>query len=177
SNHLDMEAIEVMTEEVSRFQGGVVIVTHDEGILRSLATKLIIFHEKRVVLYDGTYDNFLETTGWEEEGLEKAPKPKKKSSKKSRKNRTKEHDPLKEDKRRLKVLTKEYEEVEYDLKNLESELEIKNNEVQKLVSNGGEGVKIAGLYKDIAGTQSKIDQQYKKMEALLTEIDGLKTGT
>lgn len=177
SNHLDMDAIEVMTDEVSRFQGGVVIVTHDEGILRSLATKLIIFHEDRAELYDGTYDNFLETTGWEEEGPRKAPKPKKKPSKKSQKHRVKEPDPAREDKRRLKALTKEYEEVESELKTLEGELEVKNNEVQKLVSKGGDGEKISVLYKDIAGTQSKIDQQYKKMEALLAQMDGLKMGT
>ncbi len=67
SNHLDMDSIQVMTQEISNFTGGVVIVTHDEEILRRLANKLIVFHEDRAVLFDGTYGDFLNTIGWEEE--------------------------------------------------------------------------------------------------------------
>ena len=47
SNHLDMDSIEVMTQEIKKFPGAVVIVTHNEEILRVLATKLIIFHKNK----------------------------------------------------------------------------------------------------------------------------------
>jgi len=180
SNHLDMDAIDVMTEEISRFKGGVVIVTHDEGILKDLANKLIIFHEDRAVLFDGTYENFLDTTGWEEEGPKKSGAAKKKLSKKSTKGRhagkDKKPDPAREDRRRLKALTKEYEELEEKIKTLEAGLEEQNKEVQQLVSNGGEGAKIAGLYKAIGGAQSRIDARYKEMEGLLARMDEMKTG-
>jgi len=174
SNHLDMDAIDVMTEEVSKFKGGVIIVTHDEGILRALATKLIIFHEGRAVLFEGDYERFLETTGWEEEGPKKETSKKKKSSK-GRKNKNKKSAPAGEDKRLLKTLTKEYEEVEGELKSLENTLEKENNEVQRLVTGGGEGVRIAELYKSIGAAQADIDSRYKKMEGLLEKMDELKT--
>ncbi|HLE08854.1 MAG TPA: ABC-F family ATP-binding cassette domain-containing protein, partial [Thermodesulfobacteriota bacterium] len=45
SNHLDMDSIQVMTQEVKKFPGAVVIVTHNEEMLRVLATKLVIFHK------------------------------------------------------------------------------------------------------------------------------------
>ncbi len=178
SNHLDMDAIDVMTEEIAKFKGGVIIVTHDEGILRSLANKLIIFHEDRAVLFDGTYDEFLESTGWEEEGPKKTVKKKTKSSKKSKKNRRKDtdqkQDQAKEDKRRLKKLTKEYEEVESKIKTLENELELKNNGVISLTNKGGEGKKISEFYKAIGRTQSKIDANYKTLEELLSQMETLK---
>jgi len=178
SNHLDMDAIDVMTEEISRFRGGVVLVTHDEGILRSLANKLIVFHEGRAVFFDGTYENFLDSTGWEEEGPPKKVVSKKKFSKKSKKGngagRGQRPEPAQNESRRLSALTKEYEEVEEVIRTLESELENKNKEVLLLLDKQGNGPEIAGLYKAIGETQSRIDAKYKKMEGLLAGMDGLK---
>lgn len=67
TNHLDLESIESLTEEIVEFPGAVLIVTHSELMLRNIATKLIIFHKGTAELFDGTYDEFLEKIGWEEE--------------------------------------------------------------------------------------------------------------
>ncbi|MGK0367270.1 MAG: ATP-binding cassette subfamily F protein 3 [Thermoproteota archaeon] len=68
TNHLDMESIETLGEEIIRFPGAVILVTHSELLLRSSVNKLIIFHEGRADFFDGTYDEFLEKIGWETEG-------------------------------------------------------------------------------------------------------------
>jgi ATP-binding cassette subfamily F protein 3 len=184
SNHLDMDSIQVMTREVSNFAGGVVIVTHDEEILGRLANKLVIFHEDRAVLFDGTYSDFLDTVGWEEEAFHEgghsvpgrgSAAPKDKPSKRTSKARR--PDPAKEKKRKLKALTRDYEEVEDKIKALEADLEDKNNEVQKLVRVGGEGPNIQELCKAIGRTRSKIDAKYLEMEKLLVRMDGLKITT
>lgn len=67
TNHLDLESIESLTEEIVEFPGAVLIVTHSELMLRNIATKLIIFHKGTAEFFDGTYDEFLEKIGWEEE--------------------------------------------------------------------------------------------------------------
>ncbi len=175
SNHLDMDSIQVMTQEVSNFTGGVVIVTHDEEILRRLANKLVIFHEDRAVLFDGTYNDFLDTTGWEEEASHGGVAPKDKPSKSCSKGR-RSH-PAKEEKRKLKALTRDYKEVENEIKALETDFEDKNNEVQKLVREGGEWANIQELYKAIGRLQSKIDAKYLEMEELFVRIDNLKITT
>lgn len=64
SNHLDMESIEAITEEINQFEGPRIIVTHNEDMLRNLATKLIVFREDSAQLFNGTYDEFLESIGW-----------------------------------------------------------------------------------------------------------------
>ena len=67
TNHLDMQSIETLVESMQNFSGAVVIVTHSEMILRNLATKLVVFQHGRAEFFNGTYDDFLEKLGWEEE--------------------------------------------------------------------------------------------------------------
>ena len=67
NNHLDMESIDALIESLEDFPGALLIVTHNEGILRALATKLIVFHRGKVDVFDTTYDEFLEKIGWEDE--------------------------------------------------------------------------------------------------------------
>ncbi|MDC1174571.1 ABC-F family ATP-binding cassette domain-containing protein [Bacteriovoracaceae bacterium] len=67
TNHLDMESVETLTNEIEDFEGAAVFVTHNEFMLRKLATKLIIFHKGVAEVFDGNYDEFLEKVGWEEE--------------------------------------------------------------------------------------------------------------
>ena len=67
NNHLDMESIDALIESLQNFPGALLIVTHNEGILRALATKLIVFHRGKVDVVDAGYDEFLEKIGWEDE--------------------------------------------------------------------------------------------------------------
>jgi ATP-binding cassette, subfamily F, member 3 len=67
NNHLDMESIDALIESLRDFPGALLIVTHNERILRALATKLIVFHRARVDVFDSSYDEFLEKIGWEAE--------------------------------------------------------------------------------------------------------------
>ncbi len=67
TNHLDMQSIEALVESIQNFEGAVVIITHSEMILREVATKLIVFQHGAVDIFNGTYDEFLEKVGWDEE--------------------------------------------------------------------------------------------------------------
>ena len=67
NNHLDMESIDALIESLQDFPGALLIVTHNERILRALATKLIVFHRGKVDVFNSGYDEFLEKIGWEEE--------------------------------------------------------------------------------------------------------------
>jgi ATP-binding cassette, subfamily F, member 3 len=67
NNHLDMESIDALIESLQDFPGAVVLVTHNERILRALATKLIVFHRGKVDVFETEYDEFLTKIGWEDE--------------------------------------------------------------------------------------------------------------
>ena len=67
SHHLDVESIEALIEELDGYDGALVIVTHSELILKTLAQNLVIFHKGRAEYFHGGYEDFLEKVGWEGE--------------------------------------------------------------------------------------------------------------
>ena len=67
THHLDMESSEALIDSIDEFEGGVLMVTHNEHILAEVANKLIVFQNGKAQFFDGTYDEFLERVGWEDE--------------------------------------------------------------------------------------------------------------
>jgi len=67
THHLDIESCQAMMDAVRDFDGAALVVAHDEHFLNEVATKLIVFKNGRAFLYPGTYREFLESVGWDEE--------------------------------------------------------------------------------------------------------------
>jgi ATP-binding cassette, subfamily F, member 3 len=67
TNHLDMQSCDSLVEAIDDFEGSVIMVTHNEMHLRSVATKLIVFDNNEITLYPGGYDDFLRDFGWSDE--------------------------------------------------------------------------------------------------------------
>jgi len=67
TNHLDLESCEALIDAVNSFEGSAVMVTHNENLLHAIASRLIVFDGGRVFVFEGTYKEFLETVGWEDE--------------------------------------------------------------------------------------------------------------
>ncbi len=70
TNHLDQESVEALCQGIDQFSGAVVIVTHNENIIRQLATKLIVFQNQKAQVVLESYDDFLTKIGWETEQIE-----------------------------------------------------------------------------------------------------------
>ncbi len=67
THHLDMESIEALIDAIEDFDGGVIIVTHSELILKRMnLDKIVVCHEGKQELFLGTYEEFLEKNGWQE---------------------------------------------------------------------------------------------------------------
>ena len=64
THHLDLYSVESLLEAVEDFAGGVVLVTHSEAVLKRYANKVILFQNNGVRYYDGSYSEFLERWGW-----------------------------------------------------------------------------------------------------------------
>ena len=69
TNHLDMESVDSLLDAIDAFKGAVVIVTHSEMILSAIASRLIVFDEGKVKIFEGTYQDFLDRGGWKDEVL------------------------------------------------------------------------------------------------------------
>ncbi len=83
TNHLDIDSIDALTSAIKAFEGSCMIVTHSEELLRAVCDKLIIFTNDGADYFNGTYDEFLEQIGWEDDdGTEKKKVVKPKRTKK-----------------------------------------------------------------------------------------------
>lgn len=67
THHLDIESCQAMMDAVRDFEGAAIVVAHDEHLLKEVATKLIVFKNDRVFFYPGTYQEFLDSGGWDDE--------------------------------------------------------------------------------------------------------------
>jgi ATP-binding cassette subfamily F protein 3 len=65
TNHLDMDSCDSLLAAIDAFEGAAVIVTHNEMFLHALATRFIVFDRGRARVFDGSYQDFLDTVGWE----------------------------------------------------------------------------------------------------------------
>jgi ATP-binding cassette subfamily F protein 3 len=55
TNHLDVETIEVLEDAIEGYEGTVILVSHDRAMLRALATKVWVLHERRITEFDGSF--------------------------------------------------------------------------------------------------------------------------
>jgi ATP-binding cassette subfamily F protein 3 len=69
TNHLDIEACDAFVEALHYFEGAVILVTHNELFLHALANRLVVFKKEGISIFEGTYQEFLEKEGWEEEEI------------------------------------------------------------------------------------------------------------
>jgi ATP-binding cassette subfamily F protein 3 len=55
TNHLDVESIEALEDAIEQFEGTVILVSHDRALLRALASKVWVLHERHITVFDGTF--------------------------------------------------------------------------------------------------------------------------
>jgi ATP-binding cassette subfamily F protein 3 len=129
------------------------MVTHNERILRALATRLIVFHRGKVEVFNSGYDEFLEKIGWEEEsdGNGARKKPASRNDDNEKKEREKAQ---RREKARIEKLEAQILKSEAALKNYNEQLEIeahRNNHAQ-----------LTELSKKISQVKQEIEDLYRE---------------
>jgi ATP-binding cassette subfamily F protein 3 len=59
TNHLDLEALLWFQEYLTRYPGGLVVISHDRAFLNALCTGMLELRSNTLHYYHGNYDNFL----------------------------------------------------------------------------------------------------------------------
>lgn len=174
TNHLDMESTESLVEAIEEFRGAVIIVTHSEMILHALATRLIVFDDGKVALFEGTYQDFLDRVGWAGEQktdrteAEAAPPPVQPLDKKLVRRIRAEL--INEKSRTLGALQKRIDEIETEIIRLEEKTARDNKELLE-ASIKGDGDTIKALSKDLHEAKASIDSLFPELEQLHEELD------
>ena len=66
TNHMDLEAIESLTEALKAFDGTVLFVSHDRYFVSAIATRIIALNENGAHSFAGSYQDFLKAYADEE---------------------------------------------------------------------------------------------------------------
>ena len=59
TNHLDLEALLWFQDYLTRYPGGLVVISHDRAFLNALCTGMIELRGQRLHCYNGNYDDFI----------------------------------------------------------------------------------------------------------------------
>ncbi len=174
TNHLDMESTDSLLEAVDDFSGAVVIVTHSEMILHALATRLIVFDDGKVTIFEGTYQEFLDRVGWKNE--DSPPRPATSETRTVRPSGNRKHlrriraGLINERSKTLGALQKKIAGIEGEIIRLEEKTVQDNDDLIK-ASVAGDAETIRRLSKAIHDSKSKIESLFSVLESLHGELD------
>lgn len=170
TNHLDIESVEALIKSVAEYEGGIIIVTHNEHILRALCSKLVVFQSNGVQFVQGDYEYFLDKIGWEEEaGLAGMSRSKKRNAAAP----SPQNDQKPVGAFTLKQMEKDIAKIEKDICGLEDKLKATEEEIAK-ASQSSDGKKIAELGRTISALTKEIEAGFEKLSDVTKEYDRAK---
>jgi len=183
TNHFDLESADALLTAIDAFEGAVVMVTHNEMFLHALAERLIVFQEGGISVFEGDYQRFLETVGWQDERTE-APEKGRPAGQEAP-ERTTDHAESAMDKKAfrrersaiiaqrgnvLKPLEERIAALEAAIVQAEEHLGQLNEQMQ-VASNKGNGSEIVELSRLIHNCQSRIDAAFDDLESVSAESE------
>ena len=175
SNHLDMESCDAMLAAIDNFEGAVIMVTHNEMFLHSIARRLIVFQDNGIDIFEGSYGEFLDSGGWagEETASGSGTSVKDNGTRRptSRKKLKRLRSQIINDKSRaLSPLKKRIGKVEEAIERDENSLAELNNRLVT-ASRQQDGRKIGKLSRAVHECREEIDRRYADLESLSHEFE------
>lgn len=58
TNHLDFDAINALIIALNNYEGGLVVVSHDQYFLNSVCDRLYVVKNKKVKIFEGDIDKY-----------------------------------------------------------------------------------------------------------------------
>lgn len=173
TNHLDMESIESLLEALENYGGTAIVVSHDEELLHAFAKRLIVFDGGRCFVFNGTYQEFLDTVGWEEErevtsiAIEKKVEEKPKEDRKARAEYIATRSKL------IKPVEQKIQKLEAEIQKYEDKSAALEAELVE-ASSGTDGAKIAKIAQDLDASKAKTEELFAEWETASAELEELK---
>jgi ATP-binding cassette subfamily F protein 3 len=127
TNHLDVESIEALEDAIERYEGTVVLVSHDRELLRALTTKVWVLHDRHITEFAGGFREWEEVSAEREHAAavrasEEAALRKVHERQKLAKQKAAEPPTAKDARRQQRAAQRELEETETSIASLETRI-------------------------------------------------------
>ncbi len=164
TNHLDIKSKNVLKEALHRFEGTLILVSHDRDFLKGLTNKVYEFKDQKIKEYLGDIDFYLEQRNLQnmrevEKRTTIKTKPKTTTTKQSYENQKK-----------LKSLNNKLSKIESEINQLEKE--IKNDDID-LETNYDTTVAQPNFFDSYQSKKERLNQYMKQWEETQEAIDNL----
>lgn len=161
TNHLDIKSKNVLKAALQKFEGTLLLVSHDRDFLQGLSNVVYEFKNQRIKEYLGDINFFLEQRNLENmREVEKKDVVKQTSTPISKLTY--------EDQKRNKVLQNRLSKVEGQIKQLESEIQ---NDDRELASNYDKHIENAAFFTAYDGKKKALDKLLEEWEQIQLEIE------
>lgn len=145
TNHIDNETVSLLEEQLKKYRGAIVMVTHDRYFLNSITRKIVEVDRGQLFEYNGNYGFYLEQKAQREADAEA----------KERKNRTlyrREYEWIKRGARARGTKSKDRIERFHELENREKPVETEKLQMQSVSSRlGKKTIEIENISKSVNG--------------------------
>jgi ATP-binding cassette subfamily F protein 3 len=167
TNHLDIKSKNVLKEALKRFEGTLIIVSHDRDFLQGLTNKVYEFKDTKIKEYLGDINYFLDQRKLEDmrsiEKKEKAAKVQKEGVGSNNKKAYK-------DQKKVKSLKNKLSNTESKITKLEKDLEIRDME---LATNYDEVAAKPGYLEKYKTKKKELSSLMKEWEEIQESLDGI----
>ncbi|MBN2184519.1 MAG: ABC-F family ATP-binding cassette domain-containing protein [Candidatus Krumholzibacteriota bacterium] len=173
TNHLDMESCDALLEALIDFEGALIMVTHNEMFLHGLAERLVIFQGGNASLFEGSYQRFLETRGWDDEQVPVSgddAEEKQRAGINRKEIRRKRQEIIREKNRILKPLEKRYGDLEKRIVEAEARLEGLHFAIEA-ASRDQDAAVIEEISREIHRCTKEIEESFEELESISGELD------
>jgi ATP-binding cassette subfamily F protein 3 len=169
TNHLDMQSVEILIEALNKYQGTLILVSHDRYFISRTANKIWEIIDGKIKEFNGSYDEWgVYKQEQEQKALAEkaAQQPVKKTQEKTAPKKTQEHDPA------LRNLKKEYQNKQKAFQKLEADINRLQAQKTELETQLADPLVFAAKNRFL-----ELDNQYKKqtqeLETLNKSYDAL----
>lgn len=165
TNHLDIKSKNVLKAALQKYEGTLLLVSHDRDFLQDMSNLVYEFKDQKIKEYLGDINYFLE-----QRNLENMREVEKKDIEKKEVSASNNSKASYEDQKKNKSLLNRLSKIESQIKQLEIDIQ---NDDKELASNYDKHVENASFFTAYNKKKSELDKLLEDWEVVQEEIDNL----